>query len=101
MAVGDTLEIIVAIAFQVAIVERIIQESMDCLLGPKKWRFDCICMFVFFFCLQKVDQDMDHFGSRVKTTHCYKKGGRSIEMKSGADYLSNRLLMKYSKRLAN
>ena len=31
----------------------------------------------FFFCLQKVDQDMDHFGPRVKTTHCYKKGGRS------------------------
>ena len=32
----------------------------------------CACSF-FFFCLQKVDQDMDHFGPRVKTTHCYKK----------------------------
>ena len=100
MAVGDTLEIIVAIAFQVAIVERIVQQSMDAGTKKVEVRLHMHVRF-FFFCLQKVDQDMDHFGSRVKTTHCYKKGGRSIEMKSGADYLSNRLLMKYSKRLAN
>ena len=99
MAVGDTLEIMVAVALQVAVVERIIQESMyglsaettkEAVVERKRyWRFYCICMFVFFFfCLQKEDQDMDHFGSRIKTRLCYKKGGRSINV-------------KYCKRLAN
>ena len=47
MAVGDTLEIIVAIAFQVAIVERIIQESMDA--GTKKVEVRLHMHVRFFF----------------------------------------------------
>ena len=73
-----------AVALQVAIVERIIQESMYGLsAGTKKmavverWPLVEVGLHMhfrfFFFCLQKEDQDMDHFGSRIKTRHCYKK----------------------------